>query len=378
MAENENGTEKSEEPTGKRLQKAREEGQVARSKELATMVVLVVSAVSILILGPMVGETLANVFTSSFSQPRELLMNPDSMSRHLIELTQDVIIGLAPFMLIVLIAGIVGHTALGGWNFSSKALTPKLSKLNPITGLKNMVSVKSLVELGKAIAKTLVVAGVAYFVMAMDIPILAGMGAEDLSVSMKHALEVIAWSFLWLSLSLILIAAIDVPFQSFQHRKELRMTKQEVKEEFRDTEGKPEVKSKVRQLQFDMAFKRMLDAVPEADVVITNPTHFAVALRYDSKRDNAPIVVAKGVDHMAMKIREVAKNHRIERIESPPLTRAVYYSTEVGQEVPSQLYLAIAQILAYVFQLRRYRSGYGKRPGRIPDFEIPEELRRDT
>lgn len=377
MAENENGQEKSEKPTGKRLEKAREEGQVARSKELATMVVLVVGAIVLLTWGPRLGETMFRVFRSSFAQPRELLMNPDSMSRHLIELTQDVIIVMAPFMLLLFAAGIVGNTAMGGWNFSAKALKPKFSKLNPIKGIKNMFSMKSLVELIKAIAKTLVLGTVAYFVMLLDLPILMGMGAEDISVSIRHAVEVLAWSFLYLSLALILIAAIDVPFQSYQHQKELKMTKQEVKEEFRDTEGKPEVKSRIRQVQMDMAFKRMLDAVPEADVVITNPTHYAVALRYDSKRDQAPIVVAKGVDHMALKIRELAKHHKIERIESPPLTRAVYYSTEIGQEVPSQLYMAIAQILAYVFQLRRYRSGYGERPGRIPDFEIPEELRRD-
>ncbi len=378
MAENENGTEKSEEPTSKRLEKARQEGQVPRSKELATMVILVGAAISVFIFGPMVGRSLQTIFKSAFSLPRELLMNTGSMSRELIEITQEITIALAPFMLVMLAASIYGNIALGGWNFSSKSLTPKLSKLNPIKGLKNMVSVKSLVELVKAIAKTLVVGLVAYFVMLWDMPVLLGMGAEDISVSMHNAMETLAWTFLLLSLSLIIIAAIDVPFQSYQHRKELRMTKQEVKEEFRDTEGKPEVKQKIRQTQFDMAMKRMLDAVPEADVVITNPTHYAVALRYDSKRDQAPIVVAKGVDHMAMKIREIARARKIEQIECPPLTRAVYYSTELGREVPSQLYLAIAQILAYVFQLKRYRKGQAKRPGRLPDFDIPDNLRRDA
>lgn len=377
MAENENGTEKSEEPTGRRIQKAREEGQVPRSKELATTVVLIVGAVAILVFGQMIGKSLERILHFSFDVPREDLFDTRTMTRHLIEMTADLVLAMAPFMAVMVAAAIVGHTMLGGWNFSTKALMPKFSKLNPINGLKNMFSLKSLVELLKGIGKTLVIGGVAWIVIGFDIPELLEMGREDLRVSMAHAFELLAWTFLWLACSLILIAAIDVPYQSYEHRKELRMTKQEVKEEFRDTEGKPEVKSKVRQIQYEMATRRMLQEVPKADVVITNPEHYSVALRYDSKNHAAPVVIAKGADHMAMKIREIARANKIELVASPPLTRAVYYSTEIGHEIPKGLYLAVAQVLAYVFQLRRYRSGYAPKPGQLPEPPIPPELRRD-
>ena len=373
MAENENGTEKSEEPTGRRLEKAAEEGQVPRSKELANMVLLLGAAGAILIFGSMIVRSLENVWRYSFQIDREELMNIDAMGHHLIQATSEVFWGLLPFMIIMIIATIVGNTLLGGWNFSTRALAPKISNLDPIKGIKRMFGVKSLVELIKSIAKAAVVGAAAYLVILIDIPELLEMGREDVRVSIKHAVEVLAWTFLWISLSLIVIALIDVPFQMYQHKKDLRMTKQEVKDEFRDTEGKPEIKNKVRQLQFQMAQRRMLQEVPKADVVITNPTHYSVALRYHPDKDAAPILVAKGADHMAMKIREIARHHKIEIMASPPLARAIYAHTEIGREIPSGLYLAVAQVLAYVFQLRRWRSGYGNRPGRPDIPPVPPE-----
>ena len=377
MAENENGTEKSEQPTGRRLNKAREEGQVPRSKELATTAILILGAISILVFGQGIANSLSRIFHFSFDLPRDAIFETKAMSGHLLAITQEVVLAMAPFMAVMVVAAILGNTGLGGWNFSLKALGFKFSKLNPINGLKKMVSLNSLVELGKALGKTLIVGLVAWFIIRRDIPDLLELGREDIAVSIVHACKLLAWTFLWLACSLVLIAAIDVPFQTFQHLKELKMTKQEVKEEFRDTEGKPEVKSKVRQIQFNMAQQRMLQDVPKADVVITNPTHYSVALKYDSKVNRAPIVIAKGADHMALKIREIAKAHKIELVNSPPLTRSIYYHSEVGQEIPSGLYLAVAQILAYVFQLRRFRRGWGAKPGKIPPFEIPPELRRD-
>jgi flagellar biosynthetic protein FlhB len=377
MAENENGTEKSEQPTGRRIQKSRQEGQVARSKELATTVVLISGAIALLLFGQTIGESLGRLFRYSFDVPRDALFDTGSMSQHLLAMTKDITFAMIPFMSVMVVAAVVGHVGLGGWLFSMKNLEPKLSKFNPITGIKRLFKLRSLVELVKALGKTLIIGTMAWFIMRMDIPGLLEMGREDLSVSMVHAMDLLAWTFFWLACSLILIAAIDVPYQVFEHNKELRMTKQEVKEEFRDTEGKPEVKQKVRQIQYNMAQQRMLQEVPKADVVITNPTHYSVALRYDSKRDRAPVVVAKGIDHMAIKIREIAKAHKIEMVASPALTRSVYHHTDVGGEIPSGLYLAVAQILAYVFQLRRYRRGWAGRPGNIPAFEIPADLRKD-
>ncbi len=377
MAENENGTEKSEQPTSRRIQKSRQEGHVPRSRELATTVVLMSGAIALLIFGQYMGESLGRMLRYSFELPRDAVFDPDAMSRHLLAITGEITYAMIPFMAIMVAAAIVGNVGLGGWLFSVKNLMPKLSKLNPITGLQRMFTLKSLVELAKAVGKTLVVGTVAWFVMRMDIPELLEMGREDLAVSMAHSINLLAWTFFWLACSLMLIAAVDVPYQAFEYRKELRMTKQEVKEEFRDIEGKPEVKQKVRQIQYNMAQQRMLQDVPKADVVITNPTHYSVALRYDSKVDRAPVVIAKGVDHMAMKIREIARAHKIEMVASPALARSVYYHAEVGAEIPSGLYMAVAQILAYVFQLRRYRRGWGGKPGNLPAFDIPSELRRE-
>jgi flagellar biosynthetic protein FlhB len=193
---------------------------------------------------------------------------------------------------------------------------------------------------------------------------------------MVHVLWTLAWSFLLLSAATIAIAAIDVPFQIYDHTKKLRMTKQEVKDEFKDTEGKPEVKGKIRQLQREMANRRMMQDVPQADVVITNPTHYAVALKYDQDAMGAPVVVAKGADEVAFKIMEIAREHKVELLRTPPLTRAVYHNTNVGEEIPDGLYMAIAQVLAYVFQLRQFRKGHAAKPG-MPDFPIPPDMKRD-
>ena len=377
MADNDSSQEKTEEPTGRKLEKAREEGQIARSKELGTMAILLSAAVAFLIFGPALGKTLENILRYSFSMTREEVFDPAKPIIHLGAMAQEAALALVPFMLILVIAGVIGNTALGGFLFSGKSLMPKFSRLNPIEGVKRMFSLKSLMELFKAMIKTLLVGGVGWFLLNDAIPQLRDMSMQDPRLSISHAVELMAWSFFYLSCSLILIAMVDIPFQIYDNNEKLRMTKQEVKDEHKDTEGKPEIKRKIRQLQYEMTQRRMLQEVPQADVVITNPTHFSVALKYNAKTMRAPIVVAKGADHMALKIREIAKAHGVEMVETPPLTRAIYYHTDINQEVPSGLYLAVAQVLAYVFQLRRYRRGYGKRPGHLPRFDIPADLRKD-
>jgi len=369
--------EKTEEPTGRKLEKAREEGQVARSKELGTTAILLSAAVAFLTFGPALGKHLENILRYSFSMTREEIFDPAKPIIHLGAMAQEAAIALVPFMLVLVIAGVVGNTALGGFLFSGNSLKPKFSRLNPIEGMKRMFSLKSLMELFKAMIKTLLVGGVGWFLLNDAIPQLRDMAMQDAMVSISHAVELMAWSFFYLSCSLILIAMVDIPFQIYDNNEKLRMTRQEVKDEHKDTEGKPEIKRKIRQLQYEMTQRRMLQDVPQADVVITNPTHFSVALKYSPKTMRAPIVVAKGADHMALKIREIAKAHGVEMVETPPLTRAIYYHTDINQEVPSGVYLAVAQVLAYVFQLRRYRRGYGKRPGQLPIFDIPADLRKD-
>ncbi|WP_061241371.1 flagellar biosynthesis protein FlhB [Ectopseudomonas composti] len=378
MAESESGADKSEEPTGKRLEESRKKGQIARSKELNTLAVTLTGTVALIIFGAYMGNALLDIMRGNFSLPRDVLMNEGSMALHLLASGKQALLAAQPFLIALLIASVIGPIALGGWLFSAEALQPKASRMNPLAGLKRMFSVQALVELLKALAKFLVILAVALVVLSVDQDDLLAIANEPLEAAILHSLKVVGWSAFWLSCGLILIAAVDVPFQLWSHKQKLMMTKQEVRDEYKDTEGKPEVKGRIRQLQREMAERRMMQAVPQADVVITNPTHFAVALKYDPENGGAPVMLAKGGDFLALKIREIAQEHQVMVLESPALARAVYYSTELDQEIPAGLYLAVAQVLAYVYQLRQYRAGKGKRPGPLPDLPIPADLRRDS
>ncbi len=378
MAESESGADKSEEPTGKRLEESRKKGQIARSKELNTLAVTLTGTIALMIFGAQMGSAMLDLMRGSFSLPRDVLLNEGSMALYLLAAGKHALLAMQPFLIALLIASIAGPIALGGWLFSVEALQPKGSRMNPLAGLKRMFSVQALVELLKALAKFLVILAVALMVLSMDQDDLLAIANEPVEPAILHSLSVVGWSALWLSCGLILIAAVDVPFQLWSHKNKLKMTKQEVRDEYKDTEGKPEVKGRIRQLQREMAERRMMQAVPQADVVITNPTHFAVALKYDPDKGGAPVLLAKGGDFLALKIREIAQEHEVMVLESAALARAVYYSTELEQEIPAGLYLAVAQVLAYVYQLRQYRAGKGKRPGPLPDLPIPPDLRRDT
>ena len=376
MAED-SGQERTEEPTAKRQKESREKGQVARSKELNTLAVVMVAAVGLLMLGPRLAQRLMDLMVYNFSIEREALYNTDSMGLHLLSSLNHGFSGLAPLLFMLLAAALVGPVLLGGWLFSAKLLAPKGERLNPLAGLKRMFSIKALVELLKALAKFLVVLVMALVVLNMRTDDLLALGNEPLPTAIAHSAWVLGTSLVLLASALILIAAVDVPFQIWDNKQKTKMTKQEVRDEYKDSEGKPEVKSRVRQLQREMAERRMMGEVPKADVVITNPTHYAVALKYDPVQSGAPVVVAKGADFLAQKIREVATEHDVIVLESPPLARAVYYSTELEQPIPAGLYLAVAQVLAYVYQIRQYQQGKGQRPGPMPEPPIPEDLRRD-
>ncbi len=376
MAED-SGQERTEEPTAKRQKESREKGQVARSKELNTLAVVMVAAVGLLMLGPRLAQRLMDLMVYNFSIEREALYNTDSMGLHLLSSLNHGFSGLAPLLFMLLVAALVGPVLLGGWLFSAKLLAPKGERLNPLAGLKRMFSIKALVELLKALAKFLVVLVMALVVLNMRTDDLLALGNQPLPTAIAHSAWVLGTSLVLLASALILIAAVDVPFQIWDNKQKTKMTKQEVRDEYKDSEGKPEVKSRVRQLQREMAERRMMGEVPKADVVITNPTHYAVALKYDPVQSGAPVVVAKGADFLAQKIREVATEHDVIVLESPPLARAVYYSTELEQPIPAGLYLAVAQVLAYVYQIRQYQQGKGQRPGPMPEPPIPEDLRRD-
>ena len=377
MAESESGADKSEEPTDKRLRESREKGQLARSRELSTVAVTLGGIGGLLASGGGLAQTLMAMMQGTFELSRETLLDEGAMVRLLMGSGLMALEAIMPLLIALLIASIVGPVALGGWLFSAKAMAPKVSRMNPAAGLKRMFSTKALVELLKALGKFLVVLGVALLVLSAYQDDLLSIAKQPLDLAIMHSVEIVGWCALWMACGLIIIAAVDVPFQLWDNKQKLMMTKQEVKDEYKDSEGKPEVKSRIRQLQREAAQRRMMQAVPEADVVITNPTHFAVALKYDGDKGGAPRLVAKGGDFVALKIREIAQEHKVTVLESPALARAVYYSTELDQEIPAGLYLAVAQVLAYVYQLRQYRAGKGRRPDPLNDVPIPPDLRRD-
>ncbi|HCG79394.1 MULTISPECIES: flagellar biosynthesis protein FlhB [Thalassolituus] len=377
MAEQDSSQEKTEEPTPRRLQKARDEGQVPRSKELGTTMVLVMGAAGLLMFGPFMSERIAAMAKHSFSFDRDTAFDTGMMTSYLDASALEAAIALAPWLVVVLIAAFAGPLLVGGWLFSGKAITPKLDRLNPLSGLKRMFSANSLVELFKAWAKVLVVGTVAWLTLLFFFQDAMRIQYESTESAIDHAITIIIWSVLALCASTALIAIVDVPWQIYSFTKKMRMSMQEIKDEYKETEGKPEVKSKVRQLQREVAQRRMMADVPEADVVITNPTHYSVALRYDAGASAAPVLLAKGSDRVALKIREIAKENNVPQMQAPPLARALYTHTKVGDEIPEGLYVAVAQVLAYIYQMDQFAKGKGPKPERKPDMPIPRDLRVD-
>ncbi|MBC3764986.1 flagellar biosynthesis protein FlhB [Neptunicella marina] len=369
--------EKTEDPTSKRQSQAREKGQIARSKELATTLVLMSAAGALLLMGKLIAEAMYHVMSRSFTLSRDETYDFHHMFQILGSVIGEITAPVMLYMVIVFAAGFYGNIALGGYNFTMKSAAPKASKLNPLKGLKRMFGINGVVEFLKALAKFIVVAVTTYFSLQLFKDEALHLDLELYPRNMTHALDLLAWAFLIICCSMIPIAAFDVPYQKYKHEKELKMTKQEVKDERKNSEGNPEVKSRIRRLQFQAAAKRMMQAVPTADVVVTNPTHYSVAIKYDDNGDRAPILVAKGQDEMAMHIRTIATAHDVPLVASPMLARAIFYSTEVDHEIPAKLFMAVAQVLAYVYQLKAYKKGKGHRPSPLStNLPIPPELRR--
>ena len=377
MAENENGQERTEQATAKRIQDARRKGQIPRSRELNTTLMLVMSAATLIVYGHDMIEQIADLVSNALAIDRRMIFDPQGP----IEMLQKSVAAglrlLAPFFLITFAVAIFASISLGGWSFSVEALAFKFEKLNPVAGLKRIFAWRGFMELAKSVAKFLLVGTVGVVLLWTYADHFVGLGYQAPRQAMANAGQTLAWSFFALSAVLIVVAVIDVPFQLWDHARNLRMTRQEVKDESKDTEGKPEVKARVRQLQRELARRRMIEAVPEADVVITNPTHFAVALKYEEGRMRAPRLVAKGSDLLAGRIRAKASDHNVPIFSAPPLARAIYYSTELDQEIPAGLYLAVAQVLAYVYQLKA--AGRYRREVPIPpkDLDVPSELYRE-
>lgn len=352
MAENADGSEKSEEPTQKKLDDARDKGQVPRSKELTTLLMTLSAAIFLLMYGGVMMQGFINLATQGLSFNRDVAFDELKLFDLIIAIVMDGIYLIAPFILVMVIVALISPTLLGGWSFSAKAIAPKASKLNPASGIKRMFSANALLELFKALAKFSLVISMATYFLYFAFDEVLGLGVEPLQFAMAHAGSLIVQAFIFVTLSLLVIAIIDVPFQLWQHNKQLKMTKQEVKEEHKQQEGNPEVKGRIRQVQREMSQRRMMQKVPEADVIITNPTHFAVALQYDPESMREPLVIAMGSDFMAAQIRTIAKDNNITIVEAPPLARALYYNAELDRPIPYDLFKAVASVLAYVYQLK--------------------------
>ncbi|WP_018864358.1 MULTISPECIES: flagellar biosynthesis protein FlhB [Thioalkalivibrio] len=377
MAENESGQEKTEQPTPKRLREAKEKGQVPRSRELSTFLVLMAAGGFMTFFGPTMGGQLAEQTAARFDFERELAYDSSLLLPYLTEQIFATLRTLLPLFGVLMVAAVLAPIVIGGANFSWQAAKPKASKLNPLKGLKRIFSWQGLMEFGKTFAKFVLIAGVAVSVLWMFSDRLLMLGYEPLEQAIVHAAQLALGTFVAVSAALILVAAIDAPFQMWNHQKQLRMTRQELKDEYKETDGKPEVKQKVRQLQQEMAQRRMMEEVPKADVVITNPTHYAVAITYEASRMAAPKLVAKGADEVAASIRAVADEHKIIRVEAPRVARAIYFTTDLNQEIPNGLFVAVARILAYVYQLKRSDADVAM-PDDLPvpdDYLDPEQQR---
>jgi len=375
MAED-SGQDKTEAPTGKRLSESRKKGQISRSKELNTFVTLIISAALFFYTGGYMVRQLLEMMKHQFQLSRETIFDPMTPVIHLKMVFTEGYAVIAPLMIILIIADLLTPMLMGGWSFSSEAFEPKFSKLNPLEGLKRIVGIQGVVELIKAIIKVLLIGFVAWNLFNIYFDDFLALNQLNLEQAIFRAGEIIVHCLLILSATFLLLVLIDVPYQLWNHQRQLKMTKQEIKDEAKESEGSPEVKGKIRQMQMQAAQRRMMEAVPTADVIVTNPTHFAVALKYDQNSSGAPLLIAKGTDLVAAQIRNLAVANKVTMVAAPALARALYYSTELNQEIPRGLFLAVAQILAYVFQLKAStQNGWGK-PVTPTDVEVPDEFRQ--
>ena len=349
--------DKTERASPKRRREARERGQIPRSRELATAAVVLGGAVLLLGLGPEVARGAQDLMREALSFDATRLQDAGGLPGHFGTLLLRALLLVVPLLGGLLLLAVGGTLLVGGWNFSTQAATPDFSRLNPVSGLGRIFSSNGLVELVKGLVKFILIGIVAAFAAWKLRGELFGLGVEDGVQGIAHGAALCLQAFAWMAAALLLIAAADIPWQLWSYEKNLRMSKQELREEYKQSEGRPEVKARIRRVQQEMSNRRMMDAVPKADVIVTNPTHYAVALSYAAGKSRAPKVVAKGVDQIALTIRELGRQHRIPVVEAPPLARALYRHCELDGEIPVNLYAAVAQILTYVYQLRDWRGG---------------------
>ena len=372
MAEN-SAQERTEAATPKKKQDTRKKGQVPRSKELNTFTSLIAAGVGMLMFGQQIITDIAQQIVNGLSFGRDAAFSDTVIFSRLGEATRDSLWMLLPLLLLMTVVTVASPLSLGGFTISGNQIAPKLERISIIKGLGRMFSPKSLMELVKALGKFLLVSATACAVLYSVVDDIILLPMMPLSEAYSQTGSLFIWCLMGFSSVLVVVALMDVPFQIWEFNKQIRMTKQEIKDEMKETEGNPELKGEIKNRQQEMARQRMMSEVPTADVVITNPTHYAVALKYNQFGSGAPRVVAKGRDLVAARIRELASENRVAIFSAPPLARALYASTDLNQEIPGNLFVAVAQVLAYIFQLRNVRGRPGMRPARPRDLPVPDE-----
>ncbi|RKQ38244.1 flagellar biosynthesis protein FlhB [Enterobacter sp. R1(2018)] len=370
----ESDQEKTEAPTPHRLEKAREDGQIPRSREL-TSLLMVLAGLSIIWMG---GEPLARRLAAMLSAglhfDHKIINDPRLIVNQISLLIKQAVWALLPLMSGLVLVAIAAPMLLGGLLFSGKSISFKFSKLNPLPGLKRLFSAQAGAELLKAFLKATLVGAVTAWYLLHNWPDMMRLMSEPPVAALRHALNIVAACGLLIVLGLVPMVGFDVFFQIFTNIKKLRMSRQDIRDEYKQQEGDPHVKGRIRQQQRAIARRRMMADVPKADVIVTNPTHYSVALQYDEKKMSAPKVLAKGAGLVALRIREIGNENRIPVLEAPPLARALYRHAEIGQQIPGQLYSAVAEVLAWVWQLRRWRVAGGLIPKKPENLPVPEAL----
>ena len=368
--------EKTEEPTARRLSKAREEGQIARSTEITIAASVISVAIYIYLFGSSLLGNVANIFARGLVFDSLAVLEPQVAAGRLADAMVEALLTILPILILTGVVVLACSGLIGGYNFSWKSLQPKASKFNPIAGFKRMFGMQALVNLGKSIAKFLLVGGVTYFLIDASITEFAEISLMALEPGLTASASILTTAFLVASSTLIIIALIDAPYQVYQHNQKMKMSLKEVKDERKDTEGSPEVKQRIRQKQREVSAARMLEAIAEADVVITNPEHFAVALAYDPSSEDPPKVVAKGADLMAERIRERAGEEGVPLFQSPVLARALFFTTEIEAFIPEPLFEAVAQVIAYIFNINSINRSSSLRDRPVP--RVPDNMVFDS
>lgn len=366
--------EKTEAPSSKRLSEARGEGQVPHSKELSTFLVLIAGVGGLWVFGQWIAQRTQGLLRNGLSLERAAAFDPQAMLTALLDTAVSALIAGSPILALTVFAALAGRFSIGGWNFTTKPLAPDLTKLSPLRGITRMFSKDSLVELLKAVLKTALVGGIAWWAISHERDAIFALASTPLEVGMATIARVLLVATLLILLGLALIAAIDVPWQLWHYTEQLKMSREELKQEAKDAEGDPHIKARIRGAQRAMARKRMMAEVPKADVVVTNPTHYAVALKYDADSMGAPRVVAKGMNLIAQNIRELASGNGVPLLEAPPLARALYRHTEIGESIPAALYTAVAEVMAWVYQINHFSSQGGLPPQTPSDLPVPPDM----